>query len=88
MPQVQTDVAWQAGWQSTWRVNWDARHALGSVLACPCLFLMVRVAHASSVMTKTRAAKQMCLHGKLDGILPLTPASLNSSVCGTPSALG
>lgn len=62
----------------TWRVNCDARLGLGDAFAsllC-CEWLCVSEAHASFVMAKTRAAKQMCLHGKLDGALPLNPAPL------------
>lgn len=33
MPQVQTDVAWQAGGQGTWRVSCNARQAW----LCACL---------------------------------------------------
>lgn len=59
-------------------MNCDARLGLGDAFAsllC-CEWLCVSGAHASSVMAKTRAAKQMCLHGKLDGVLPLNPAPL------------
>lgn len=41
-------------------------------------------------MAKTGAAKQMCLHGKLDGTLPSNPAPPQrlGFVCGIPSARG